>query len=112
MPTATPLERDGEGKKDPGEGDCYAAPNPVHGGPCRVVYHMRAPGTCKLRIFQASGDPVGMVEERHNTAGVHSCEVSTQRYAPGVYFYRADLSYDNGEQDKLPVKKLLVLKAR
>ena len=112
VPSPTPLERDGEGKKDPGDGGEYAAPNPVHGGPCHVVYRMKGPGNAKVRIYQASGDPVGMVEERHNSAGVHSCEVSTQRYAPGVYFYRADLSYDDGGQDKLPLKKLLVLKAR
>lgn len=112
VPTATPQERDGEGLKDPGDDDIYAGPNPVHGGPCKVVYRMRGPGTCRVRIFQASGDPVGLVEQRHETAGVHSCQVSTQRYAPGVYYYRADRQYDDGQSDKLPLKKLLVLKAR
>ena len=113
-PTAVPTAHstDGEGKRDPGPGHCYAAPNPVHGGPCHIVYRMRAPGRARVRLFQASGDPVGLVEERHETAGVHSCEVSTQRYAPGVYFCRADLSYDDGDEEHLPLTKFLVLKAR
>jgi hypothetical protein len=84
----------------------------VHGGPCRIVYRMKGPGRSRVRLFQASGDPVGMVEERHNSAGVHSCEVSTQRYAPGVYFCRVDLDYDQGGSDRLPLTKFLVLKAR
>jgi hypothetical protein len=105
------IQGDG-GKRDPGEHKCYVAPNPVHGGPCRVVYHMRGPGRCKVRVFQASGDPVGLVEERHDTAGVHSAEISTQRYAPGVYFCRTDLTYDDGEEDRLPLTKFLVLTAR
>jgi outer membrane protein assembly factor BamB len=101
-----------EGKRDPGEGHCYVAPNPVHGGPCRLIYHMRAPGLCKVRLFQASGDPVGHVEEHHDSPGVHSCEISTQRYAPGVYFCQTNMAYDNGEEDKLPLAKFIVLTAR
>lgn len=112
MPTATQVHTVDDGKRDPGEDHCYVAPNPVHGGPCRVVYHMKGPGTCTVRVFQASGDPVGRVEDHHDTGGVHSSEISTQRYAPGVYFCRADLSYDQGGQDKLPVTKFMVLKAR
>jgi hypothetical protein len=100
------------GKRDPGEGHCYVAPNPVHGGPCRLVYRMRAPGLCRARLFQSSGDPVGQVEEHHDTAGVHSCEISTQRYAPGVYFCRTDMIYDGGGSDHLPLTKFIVLKAR
>jgi hypothetical protein len=95
--------------RDPGEGHSYVAPNPVHGGPARVVYHMKHSGKAKLRLFQASGDPVGKVEDHHDTEGVHSSEVSTQRYAPGVYFCRVDLEYDDGESEALPLSKFIVL---
>ena len=101
------------GQRDPGPGQCYMAPNPIYGGPCRLYYDMRAPGTCRLRIYQASGDPVGEVVQHHDSAGLNSCEVSTQRYAPGVYFCHGNLSYDaGGKDDKLPLTKFLVLKAR
>jgi hypothetical protein len=88
------------------------SPNPVRGGPSRLVYRMRGPGRVNVRLFQASGDPVGRVDERHDSGGVHSCEISTQRYAPGVYFCRADMAYDDGGTEQLPLAKFIVLKAR
>jgi hypothetical protein len=71
---------------------------------------MRSSGRCQLRIYQASGDAAGWVEASHPSAGVHSCEISTQRYAPGVYFCRALLLYDSGEQEALPPQKFFILK--
>jgi hypothetical protein len=70
---------------------------------------MRHPGKAKIRLFQASGDAVGKVEDQHDTEGVHSSDVSTQRYAPGVYFCHVDLNYDNGESEALPLSKFVVL---
>jgi outer membrane protein assembly factor BamB len=110
-PTAVPNGL-GAGYRDPGPGHCYIAPDPVHGGPCRLVYQMRAPGKCSVRLFQASGDPAGRVDVSHDSGGIQSCEISTQRYAPGIYFCHADLSYNDGSGEQLPLTKFLVLPAR
>jgi hypothetical protein len=106
-PTATPAPNDAPGGlDDPGHG-CYAYPNPSEGPDINIVYRMDGPGDARIRVFQAAGEPAAKAEERHNSGGVKRCTIPLAGFAPGVYFYKVDMRYDDGEHDKRPIGKFI-----
>jgi hypothetical protein len=106
-PTATPAPNDAPVGLDDPKDRCYAYPNPSEGPDVHIVYRMDGPGQARIRVFQAAGDPAAMGEERHNSGGVKRCTVPVSGFAPGVYFYKVDMRYDDGRRDKRPVGKFI-----
>jgi hypothetical protein len=91
---------------DPGD-KSYCYPNPSGGDDVNVVYKVDGPCHARIRVFQAAGDPASLVEERHETAGVKRCKVPASQFAPGIYFYKVDMAYDDGHHGKKPLGKFI-----
>lgn len=102
----TPVTDAPGGLDDPGRG-CYTYPNPSHGGDVWAVYRVAGPCQVRVRVFQSAGEPAAKVEQRHDSAGVKRCQLPTSRFAPGVYFYKVDLDYDDGRHSSLDLAKFV-----
>lgn len=108
--TPTPLPLATPQPVAPGSGDSYVAPNPVRDGRCDLVYEMAKPGTARIRLFQASGDQVGRASFVNGGSGTMRSPLDLRAYAPGIYFYILELAYDDGNKEKLPLRKFIVTK--
>jgi hypothetical protein len=72
-----------------------------------VVYRVDGPCKAKVRVFQSAGDPASKSDQHHDTAGVKRCQVPSSRFAPGVYFYKVDLDYDDGRHESRDLAKFI-----
>ena len=70
-----------------------------------MVYRVDGPCRARIRVFQAAGEAAALVEERHESAGIKQCRVPAAQFAPGVYFYKVDLNYDDGQRGSKPLGK-------
>jgi len=50
------------------------------------------------------------VEQQHDGAGVKRCQLPTHGFAPGVYFYKVDMDYDDGRKGSLSLAKFVCSK--
>jgi hypothetical protein len=74
----------------------YVFPEPARGDTANFGFNLPGPATVKIVVSNAAADPVARIQQ-HMDAGRQALPFHIGRYAPGVYFFRAAVSYDNGD---------------
>ena len=95
----------------PGEGDPdpYLFPSPTDGVTVGIVYSMTAgPGLVNVRMYNEIGDLATELEER-KPAGLQSSIINIGALAPGVYYYRVTLTFDDGTTKQHDKRKFAVV---
>lgn len=92
---------------DPG-GGAYVYPDPVLGADAQLAFNLDGPGTAKVRVFTAAGTAAAVVSDSFSSGGTATLTLPTAGFAPGIYLYRLDLSYDDGRRTRLPTGKFIV----
>ena len=82
-------------------------PSPATGATGSFAYCMALPGTARIRIYNAIGDLVAKIEDVQS-AGPKLSSLNTARLAPGVYLYRLEKDYGNGNSTTSRVQKFVV----
>jgi hypothetical protein len=74
-----------------------------------VGYTMAISGVVDVKVYSVAGTLVQVVHDA-KPAGGQTSVVDVSRLASGVYFYRLNLRYDDGDaEDQLP-RKFMVLR--
>ncbi|HTB21794.1 MAG TPA: ice-binding family protein [bacterium] len=86
-----------------------AYPSPARGGVVTVLYTMDQPGRASFKVWNENGDLAATLEE-DEPSGVQKTQIPVNRFAPGVYLYRVDITYDSGATSDLGLQKFAVAK--
>jgi hypothetical protein len=89
-----------------GMNETYVFPSPARGA-ARIAYRMAEAGFVRIRVYNGAGQLVDELTESR-ASGTQSTGISTDRLAPGVYFYLLDRTYASGRTDRLGVHKFVV----
>lgn len=73
----------------------------------KLVFSMASPGSYRVRLFNAAGDPAGLVEDRGG-AGPLTVVLPTASFAPGIYLFKVNMAYDDGSRGSLAVGKFVM----
>jgi hypothetical protein len=87
----------------------YVYSNPTSGPTVRFVYNMAEPGTAFIKVWNASGQLAGGLQDAR-PPGIQESQMDITSFAPGHYFYQVDLKYDSGKEDRYDPKVLAVKK--
>ncbi len=87
----------------------YVSPNPSQGGLVRFVYTMAEAGKAKIKVWNAWGNLAASLEDPKGP-GLQATVLDVSTFAPGHYFYRAELDYDSGKSESFKTAVLAVKK--
>lgn len=90
-----------------GKDGSYIYPSPSRGDTARIVYTMEEAGTVKVRIYNAGGNLVVVLDEP-KPAGLQTTTVTVSRLSPGVYFYLLEREYASSSGQKIGPRKFVV----
>jgi hypothetical protein len=82
-------------------------PSPATGATATFAYCMNYAGRAVVRVYNSVGDLVSRLDAA-KPSGAQTSTLNTGRLAPGVYVYKLDKEYGNGDTDHSPVKKFVV----
>jgi hypothetical protein len=93
----------------PPSGGSFIAPEPVTGNTASLAFWMDDSGSIEIRIFNAIGQLVCKQDEVKGS-GAQISTLNMQGYAPGVYLYLIEMTYNSGSKNTLPVSKFVVVR--